>query len=62
MEPQVKTVITKMVERIVESFQPVKIILFGSHARGTAHTESDVDLMVVMPVIGSKREKQIEDP
>jgi predicted nucleotidyltransferase len=49
-----------MAERIVKKFQPEKIILFGSHARGQAGPDSDVDLLVVMPVSGSKREKAIE--
>ena len=38
----------------------MKVILFGSHARGGATKNSDVDLLVVMPVVGSKREKEIE--
>ena len=41
--------IPTMVERIVEQFRPEKIILFGSHARGDEHAESDIDLLVVMP-------------
>jgi predicted nucleotidyltransferase len=49
-----------MVRRIVRRFRPEKVILFGSHARGTAGPDSDVDLLVVMPVEGSKREKAIE--
>jgi predicted nucleotidyltransferase len=49
-----------MVQRLVERFDPDQIILFGSHARGTGGPDSDVDLLVVMPVSGSKREKQIE--
>ena len=49
-----------MAERIVKQFQPEKIILFGSHARGQAGPDSDVDLLVIMPVSGSKREKAIE--
>jgi predicted nucleotidyltransferase len=49
-----------MVRRIVERFDPEKVILFGSHARGTAGPDSDVDLLVVMPVPGSKRDQQIE--
>ena len=48
-------IIGEMVRRIVERFDPEKIILFGSHARGTAGPDSDVDLLVVMPVVGSKR-------
>ena len=32
----------------------------SAHARGTAGPDSDVDLLVVMPVVGPKRDKQIE--
>jgi len=49
-----------MVRRIVNLFHPDKIILFGSHARDGAGPDSDVDLLVVMPLSGSKREKQVE--
>lgn len=52
--------IQEMVRRIVERFHPEKIILFGSYARGTAGPDSDVDLLVVMPVSGSKRRLAIE--
>ncbi|MBI5527262.1 MAG: nucleotidyltransferase domain-containing protein [Deltaproteobacteria bacterium] len=48
-----------MVRRIVKGFGPVKVILFGSHARGGATADSDVDLLVVMPVAGSTREAEI---
>lgn len=44
-----------MVERIAGRFNPDKIILFGSHARGAAAPDSDVDLLVVMPLEGSRR-------
>ncbi len=37
-----------MAERIIENFQPIRIILFGSYARGTPDYHSDIDLMVVM--------------
>jgi predicted nucleotidyltransferase len=52
--------IQQMVRRIVSKFAPDKIILFGSHARGCAGPDSDVDLLIVMPVQGSKRERAIE--
>lgn len=52
--------IQQMVKRIVTQFHPEKIILFGSHARGQAGPDSDVDLLIVMPVEGSKRAKQVE--
>lgn len=35
-------------DRIVQAFEPLRIILFGSHGRGEAHMESDVDLLVVI--------------
>jgi predicted nucleotidyltransferase len=44
-----------MVQRLVERFRPEKVILFGSHARGEAGPDSDVDLLVVMPISGSRR-------
>ena len=49
-----------MVRRIVEQFHPERIVLFGSHARGDAGPDSDVDLLVVMPVTGSKRDTQLQ--
>lgn len=49
-----------MVRRLVSQFHPEKIILFGSHARGDAGPDSDVDLLIVMPYLGSRREKQVE--
>ncbi len=52
--------IKRMVQRIVRRFHPERVILFGSHARGEAGPDSDVDLLVVMPVEGSRREKAIE--
>jgi len=52
--------IDTMVRRIVKRFGPERIVLFGSHARGCAGPDSDVDFLVVMPVRGSKRNKAIE--
>lgn len=57
---EAKATIQEMVRRIVEQFHPDKVILFGSYARGTAGPDSDVDLLVVMPVKGSIREKRLE--
>ena len=57
---RLERIIEQMVLRIVERFDPERIILFGSAARGDAGPDSDVDLLVVMPVEGLKREKQLE--
>ena len=40
--------IARFSERLVQEFKPEKVVLFGSHARGTATEDSDVDLLVVM--------------
>jgi predicted nucleotidyltransferase len=55
-----KAQIDRIVKRIVNKFHPEKIILFGSQARGDAGPDSDIDLLVVMPVVGSIREKRLE--
>ena len=57
---ELQKTIDRMVQRIVDRFHPDRVILFGSHARGTAGPDSDVDLLVVMPVTGSRREKVVE--
>ena len=52
--------IAEMVRRIVRQFDPERIVLFGSHARGVGKPDSDVDVLVVMRVEGSKRKAAIE--
>ena len=52
---QVYKKIDTMIKRIVDKFHPLKVILFGSYARGVADYDSDVDLLVVMDVPDSKR-------
>jgi predicted nucleotidyltransferase len=54
------TAIPAMVRRIVEHTHPLRIILFGSHARGTAGPDSDVDLLVVLPSVTDKRQTTVE--
>ena len=56
----VNKTIARMVRRIIKRFDPERVILFGSHARGEAGPDSDIDLLVVMPVKGSRREMAIE--
>jgi predicted nucleotidyltransferase len=50
----------EIVRRIVGGFDPQRIILFGSWARGSAGPDSDVDLLIVMEIEGSKRKKATE--
>jgi predicted nucleotidyltransferase len=41
--------IDDLVKRIVAAAHPLRIVLFGSAARGTLGPDSDLDVMVVMP-------------
>jgi len=34
-------------KQIVEKFRPVDVILFGSHAKGLARRQSDIDICVI---------------
>lgn len=49
----------EMVNRIVQRFDPLRIVLFGSWARGDAKPDSDVDLLVVLPHVKNKRKVTI---
>jgi predicted nucleotidyltransferase len=42
-------VLDAMTRRLVAALHPERIILFGSHAWGTPHADSDVDLLVILP-------------
>jgi predicted nucleotidyltransferase len=46
--------------RIGRQFRPERVILFGSHAHGTADEDSDVDLLVIMPHKGRALDKAVE--
>lgn len=44
-----------LTERIVRVAHPLRVILFGSHARGDAARHSDIDFLVVIPEGRDKR-------
>ncbi|WP_251931377.1 nucleotidyltransferase domain-containing protein [Salinibacter ruber] len=46
-EDQIGERVERLRRRIVAALKPTQIVLFGSHARGEAHPDSDVDLLVV---------------
>jgi uncharacterized protein len=46
---------------IAREFQPERIILFRSHARGRAGPDSDVDLLVIMPRDGKSPHQQVAE-
>lgn len=42
-------ILAELVTRLRAAFQPERIYLFGSHARGDAGRDSDYDLLMVLP-------------
>ena len=52
--------ISTITARIVRDFHPMQIILFGSHSRGDAHPQSDVDLLVVFAELADKRKTAVD--
>ncbi len=45
---------------IIERFHPKRIVLFGSHARGDAGSDSDLDLFIEMQTSRRPPERAIE--
>jgi predicted nucleotidyltransferase len=53
----------EMIQRAVDLLKsaaaPCRIILFGSYARGDAHENSDLDFLVVEPVVTARRREMV---
>jgi predicted nucleotidyltransferase len=46
-----QSIIDRSVRRLIDAADPVKVILFGSHGRGDARGDSDIDFLVVERVV-----------
>ncbi len=55
-----ETRIKELSDRIAREFQPERIILFGSYAYGQPRPDSDVDLLVLLPLQGKGFYKSLE--
>ncbi|MFH1245688.1 MAG: nucleotidyltransferase domain-containing protein, partial [Candidatus Omnitrophota bacterium] len=44
---KIREIILEIVEKISSGYNPEKIILFGSYAKGNSGRNSDIDLLVV---------------
>ena len=55
MQPDPR-VLDRLIQSVVTSVRPLRIILFGSAARGELGPDSDLDVLVVMPQ-GTHRRK-----
>jgi uncharacterized protein len=51
--------IDQAVELLRDAGQPVRIILYGSYGRGTPHEDSDLDFLVVLPVVRDRRREMV---
>lgn len=52
--------LTHIVGRIVRAIDPVRIVLFGSRARGDNQPDSDYDLLVILDQVNDRRAARIE--
>jgi predicted nucleotidyltransferase len=52
--------IMAVVDRIAKEYDPERVVLFGSYAKGTANTDSDVDLLVILSFEGKPFWKSLE--
>ena len=55
-----ETLLEEITRKIVDHFDPEKIVLFGSRSTGSPRTESDVDLLVIMETGESPIQRAIE--
>jgi len=52
-----QTTIAQVVSEIVSACKPHKVILFGSHGRGSPGKDSDIDLLIVADIAGASSER-----
>lgn len=51
--------VPEIVSDIVEAFDPLQVILFGSVARGEDGPDSDIDLLVILPHVDPKERMRL---
>jgi predicted nucleotidyltransferase len=52
---EVEAVLKKFVQLVTEAVPVTKVVLYGSHAKGTAREMSDIDLVVISPAFGKHK-------
>jgi len=60
--PQIAQAVKEFHQRVEATLDtPVEVILYGSHARGDATDDSDVDVVIILPQLDSRVQAQIAD-
>jgi predicted nucleotidyltransferase len=54
MPPELPPLVLRTLQRLIVTFAPERVILFGSYAKGTVRSRSDVDLLVVADLHGNR--------
>lgn len=44
---KINATIKTMLQRLIEQYKPLKVILFGSATKGTLNEDSDIDLLII---------------
>ena len=52
--------IQQITDTLLREYKPVKIILYGSCARGDAREDSDIDMLIVKPSTKSRHQRATE--
>jgi predicted nucleotidyltransferase len=50
-----ESLIAEAARRLADAEPEAKVILFGTHARGAARPDSDLDLLVIVPDLEGRR-------
>ncbi|OGR30941.1 MAG: DNA polymerase subunit beta [Desulfobacca sp. RBG_16_60_12] len=55
-----ETTIQEAVKLLKEAGNPSRIILFGSYGRGKPHADSDLDFLIVQPLVKDRRRTMVQ--